>query len=84
MADLAFFFKGKGGLISMAALELIIVAKILGMNQVKVKITDAAPFKLFFKKRPYILFLIKIRGRELIGKKVGFPRVAARQGLAER
>ena len=27
MADLAFFFKGKGGLISMAALELIIVAK---------------------------------------------------------
>lgn len=39
----------------MAALELIIVAKILGMHQVKVKITDAAPLKLFSKKAGYLI-----------------------------
>ena len=62
MADLAFFLKGKGGLISMAALELIIVAKILGMHQVKVKITDAAPLKLFFQKKAGYLILDQNKG----------------------
>ena len=84
MADLALGLELEGRLVGMTLFIVAVIARALGVHEIKVEVINAAGLQLALEEGPDIrLCLEKVAG-QLVGEDVLFARIAAGQAGLER
>ena len=83
VTDLPFLLQFKGRFIGSAFPEMIEISRSLCVHQIEIEIIHTAGLKLTLEKRPDVLLLLKISGRQLIRQNITISGIAAGETLLQ-